>query len=111
MSNVGRYTYTSTRFFEPYQFVSGKGQPLRTGSDTLLTSYVIVPDTEVPGIDTVHGRVDFLQLVGITQPELDWIAGESADGAADRARELVARMAANGDVRLTTDLDRTESFV
>ena len=71
LGNLARYTYKSERWFEPFQFVSGRGQPLRTESTTQLTSYVVVPDTEVPGIDTVHGRVDFLQLVGVTQAELD----------------------------------------
>ncbi|MEU4295578.1 suppressor of fused domain protein [Kribbella sp. NPDC026596] len=64
LSNLGRYTYTSERWFEPFQFISGRGQPLQTESGTLLTSYVMVPDTEARGIDTVHGRVDFIQLVG-----------------------------------------------
>lgn len=111
LSRLGRYTYTSKRWFEPDQFISGRGEPLRVGSETLLTSYLIVPDTEVPGIDTVHGRVDFLQLVGITQAELDWVAGEASDGAVERVRELVGRMRDGGDGLLVTDLARRHSYV
>jgi hypothetical protein len=48
LSNLGRYTYTSERWFEPFQFISGRGQPLRTEGGTRLTSYVTVPDTEAP---------------------------------------------------------------
>ncbi len=110
MSNLARYTYTSDRWFEPYQFISGQGHPLRIGSDTLLTSYLVVPDTEVPGIDTVHGRVDFLQFVGVTQAELDWVAGESREGARERAQDIAARIAAS-DPHMTTDLSRTISYV
>jgi hypothetical protein len=108
---LARYTYTSDRWFEPYQFVSGQGHPLRAGSDTLLTSYVTVPDTEVDGIDTVHGRVDFIQLVGITQAELDRIARDSPDGASERARDLVERIAADANPHLVTDLERTHGYV
>lgn len=111
LSNLGRYTYTSERWFEPFQFISGKGRPLRTEGGTLLTSYVIVPDTEVPGIDTVHGRVDFIQLVGITQPELDWVAGKSAEGASERARDLVRRIAEDDNPNLVTNLSRSHSYV
>jgi hypothetical protein len=110
LARLTRYTYTSQQWFEPFQFVSGRGQPLRSQSSTLLTSYLVVPDSEVAGVDTVHGRVDFLQLVGITQAELDWVAGESPEGAADRARELTSRMSKDGNPFLVTDLARTKSY-
>ncbi len=110
LSNLGRYTYTTKRWFEPYQFISGQGRPLRADTDTRLTSYLVVPDTEVPGIDTVHGRVEFLQLVGITQADLDWVAGDSPDGARERAQDLAARMVASGNTHLVTDLSRGESL-
>ena len=111
LSNLGRYTYTSKQWFEPFQFINGQGRPIRAESDTLLTSYLTVPDTEVPGIDTIHGRVDFIQLVGITQPELDWVAGDSADGASERARDLDRRMAKDGNPNLVIDLSRSHSYV
>jgi hypothetical protein len=56
LRNLARYTYPSKRWFEPYQFISGQGRPLRADGGTILTSYVTAPDTEVAGIDTVHGR-------------------------------------------------------
>ena len=92
LRSLARYTYMSKRWFEPYQFISGQGRPLRADDETILTSYVTAPDTEVAGIDTVHGRVDFIQLVGITRDELDWVAGDSPEGAPERARELVERI-------------------
>jgi hypothetical protein len=110
LSNLGRYTYKSERWFEPFQFISGQGRPLQSESDTILTSYLTVPDTEVAGIDTIHGRVDFIQLVGITQPELDWVAGESPEGASERAKELVRRIAEDGNPNLVTDLSRSHSY-
>ena len=92
-------------------FIGGGSAPLRTGSDSLLTSYLVVPDTEVPGIDTAHGRVEFLQLVGITLAEFDWLADDANGGTAtDRAQELATRLAA-GDPNLVTDLGRTTSLV
>lgn len=77
---------------------------------TRLTSYLVVPDPEITGVDTVHGRVEFLQLVGIRQDELDWVAG-AGDEAPARARELADRIAAQGNPLLVTDLDRLSSYV
>ena len=111
LGNLARYTYTREAWFEPFQFVSGQGRPLRDGSDTRLTSYLVVPDTEVPGVDTLHGRLDFLQLVGITQAELDWVAGDSPADAPERARELVRRMVVAGNPHLVTDLSRRDDLV
>lgn len=106
MSNLARYTYTREKWFEPFHYVSGGGVPLQEGS--ALTSFVIVEDTEVRGRDTMHGRLEFLQLVGITQKELDWVAGEG--GGPDRARELVGRMKTDSPL-LVTDLARTNEYV
>ncbi|WP_325598147.1 hypothetical protein [Nocardioides sp.] len=55
--------------------------------------------------------MDFVQLVGITQPELDWLAGESPEGSEDRARELARRIAADGNPHLVTDLTRARDYV
>lgn len=107
LGNLSRYTVTSKRWFEPHQFVGGGANPLRVGSDSALTSYLVVPDTEVPGIATVHGRVDFLQLVGVTQAEFEWMA----EGGPARARELAGRIADDGNPNLVTDLARTRSYV
>lgn len=110
LGGLARYTATTKRWFEPFQFISGSGRPLREDDDTALTSYLVVPDTEVPGIATVHGRVDFLQLVGVTQAELDWMA-EVREEAPDRARELARRIADDGNPHLVTDLARTREYV
>jgi hypothetical protein len=111
LGRLARYTYTSKRWFERYQVISGRGEPLRTGTNTILTSYLMVPDTEVPGINTIHGRVEFLQLVGITQAELDWVAGDSPEGATDRGKGLALRVAEDQNPHLVTDLTRDRSYI
>lgn len=108
LSGLARYTARTNRWFDPYEFVSGQGRSLF--EDSALTSCVMVPDTEIPGRDTVHGRLEFLQVVGITQQELDWLAAEGPAAGGERARELVARMQAD-DPLLVTDLGRTKEYV
>ena len=106
LSNLARYTFTSKRFFEPFQYISSQGKPLREGSNSKLSGgLLIVPDTELEGIDTVHGRVDFLQLVGITQPEFEAIITNSK-----KISILLERMKKDNPY-LITDLNRTIDYL
>ena len=70
-----------------------------------LTGLLVVPDTEVPGRDTLYGRLDFLQLVGITQRELDVLRQDPS-----QAPVLAQRLGAD-DPWLLTDLDRTRDYL
>ena len=73
LSNLARYTYTTERFFEAGECVPGNGTSLHIGTDSLITALVTVNDTSAQTLDTVHGRVEFIQFVGITEAELDKI--------------------------------------
>ena len=100
LANLARYTFTSKRFFEPYQYISGGGNPIKVGSDSKLTGLLIVPDTELAGADTIHGHLNFMQVVGITQAELESVMGDSA-----QARPLAERLQRDAPM-LLTDLKR-----
>lgn len=39
-------------------------------SDSIITDILVLPDTEVDSVDSVHGRTEFLQLIGISRAEL-----------------------------------------
>ena len=73
MSNLARYTYTTERFFEAEQYVGGNGEPICTGSDSKISGLILVNDTTAKTQDTVHGRLEFIQLVGITTDEVNAI--------------------------------------
>jgi len=105
LSNLARYTNTSKRFFEPLQYISGDGNPIKVGSDTKLTGLLVVADPELPAADTLHGRVEFIQLVGITQPELDAVMADKS-----KAKTL-AELMSKDDPFFVTDLARTKSYL
>ncbi|HBZ80048.1 MULTISPECIES: suppressor of fused domain protein [Brevibacillus] len=105
LSNLARYTYTQKRYFEPGQYIAGNGQSLRIGTDSAITALLIAADTEVDGIDTVHGRVDFVQLVGITQRELEVLKEDPS-----QAEVLIERMKADNPY-LVTDMARSKSYL
>lgn len=79
LSNLARYTYRSQNFFEPNQYVKGNGTSLHVGFDSLITALLIVEDTEVQPQDSVYGKTEFMQLVGITESELQSILEDNTN--------------------------------
>lgn len=111
LGNVGRGVHEKPRLLEPYDLIGAGGRTLLQDSSSLLTACLIVPDTEVPGIDTVHGRLDFLQLVGITQAEREWATDADPEEQRARVQVLASRLVEGGNTHLVTDLARTQEVV
>jgi len=103
LANLARYTYTSDRFFEPLQFISAGSNPIREGTSSGLRGLFIVNDPELSGIDTLYGRLDFLQIVGITQQELDALIAD------ENQAQILLRNLQQYDPFFVTDLARTKS--
>jgi len=71
LANLARYTYTKDRFFELMLFIVRNGMSIHFGMKSAITALLVVNDTEAKSIETFLGKVDFLQLIGITQRELN----------------------------------------
>lgn len=106
MSNLARYTYKTERFFEPNQYVKGNGTPLQMGSDSLITALLLVRDTEAKTQISVYGKTEFIQLVGITQSELQAIIEDP-----NNLPKLIELMKADGNEDLVTDMRRSKSYL
>ena len=85
--------------------MSNMGTPIKVGADSLITAILAVEDTEVPGIDTVYGRVDFLQFVGITSEEYEMLKADPT-----KVKPLVDAMKKDNPY-LVTDLGRKKSYL
>jgi hypothetical protein len=70
MNNLARYVCESGKWFEENHFVPANG-PIRLDTDTEIVGLVFTRDPELGVISTPHGEVTFLQMVGITQKELE----------------------------------------
>ena len=105
LSNLARYTYTTERFFEAGECVPGNGTPLHVGTDSLITALLIVNDTSAQTLDTLHGKVEFIQLVGITESELDAIREDSS-----HISLLIEKMKKDNP-ELITDMKRKMSYL
>jgi hypothetical protein len=65
MNNLARYLNQSGRWFEPGHFLNAKG-PIRLNTQTSLVAIAFTEDPELGTIETPHGAVQFLQIVGLT---------------------------------------------
>lgn len=70
LQNMARYVFSSGNIFASGHYLDANG-PICLGADTRLTALAFTGDPELPAIDTPNGRVEFLQMVGITADELE----------------------------------------
>lgn len=105
LSNLARYTYTSERYYDPEQCVANNGSSLHAGTDSLITALITVNDTSASELDTLHGKVGFIQFVGITESELNAIRADI--GNIHKLIELMRKD--NPD--LVTDMKRNFSYL
>lgn len=76
MQNLAKYVFDSKNWFEEYHFIPANG-PIRLDTETDITAIAFVEDTEMGTIDTPNGKVQFLQMVGITTSEYEQLKQNS----------------------------------
>lgn len=76
------------------------------GTDSMITALLLVNDTEIQPQMSVYGKTEFIQLVGITQQELQAIEADK-----NNVSRLIRRMKADGNADLVTDMKRTKSYL
>lgn len=70
LQNMGRYVFSSNNVFASGDYLDANG-PICLGADTELTALAFIPDSELGTLQTPNGRVEFLQMAGITEDELE----------------------------------------
>jgi suppressor of fused-like protein len=95
LQNLSRYIFRSGNVLLPGQTTDAKGR-IALEEDTDLTAFVFVEDAELSSIETSHGRLTFVQVVGITADEYQAAKEWSSDGIVELLRA--------GNPLLVTDL-------
>jgi len=85
LQNMGRYVFGSGNVFASGDYLDANG-PICLGADTQLTALAFVEDPELPGVDTSNGKVEFLQMVGITEDELEAMKTWSTSGVLEASQ-------------------------
>jgi len=68
LNNLAKYIFKSGNYFANGHYLNANG-PIALEIDTELKAAAFVYDPELPAINTLNGKVEFLQVVGITLDE------------------------------------------
>ena len=71
LQNLGRYVFTTGNWFGPGHHMNLNGPIAVERDDSAIRAISFVEDPELGSIDTLHGKVQFLQVVGLTLDELE----------------------------------------
>ena len=85
--------------------VPGNGTSIHVGTDSLITALITVDDTIAIAQDTLHGKVRFIQFVGITEQELNAIRADNSN-----IHKLISLMKQDNP-DLVTDMKREFSYI
>lgn len=70
LQNIARYVFKTGNVFAPGHHMNANG-PIQLGYDTDITALAFVSDPELPELKTENGNVEFIELVGITDDEME----------------------------------------
>lgn len=101
LNNLARYVFETENWFEENHFVP-INEPIRLDTDTEIVGIIFVQDPELGKIETPHGDVTFLQMVGITAKELAILI----ETPTIEAVEALANTLRKENPLLITDLNR-----
>lgn len=99
LQNLARYVFDSGNWFDNYHWIPANG-PIRADYETDIVGLAFLFDPKLPGIDTPHGRVEFIQAFGITKSELESLLNKT------RSCEEIVEQHRQSNPLLITDLAR-----
>jgi hypothetical protein len=104
MNNLARYVIKSGKWFEEYHVIPANG-PIRLNSkaEIDIVGIAFVLDPELGKIQTPHGELAFLQMVGLTSKEMDRI--KASDSVYDEVKNVLEEIKAINPLMIT-DLTR-----
>lgn len=105
MNNLARYVIKSGKWFEEYHVIPANG-PIRLNStaEINIVGVAFVSDPELGKVQTPHGEVSFLQMVGLTANEMNRIT--SASSAYDEVKKVLDEIKATNPLMITDLLRR-----
>ncbi len=105
MNNLARYVIKSGKWFEEYHVIPANG-PIRLNStaEINIVGVAFVSDPELGKIQTPHGEVSFLQMVGLTANEMNRIT--SASSAYDEVKKVLDEIKTTNPLMITNLLRR-----
>jgi len=100
MNNLARYVIKSGKWFEEFHVIPANG-PIRLNSKTEIdiVGVAFVLDPELGKIETPHGEVAFLQMVGLTSNEIKRIY--DSDSSLDELKKVLTEIKKTNPLMIT----------
>lgn len=100
MNNLSRYVIKSGKWFEEYHVIPANG-PIRLNSKTVIdiVGIAFVLDPQLGRVQTPHGEVSFLQMVGLTSKEMERI--KNSDSVYGEVKNVVEQIKETNPLMIT----------
>lgn len=74
LQSIARITFLKGERFNAFEYLyTGQTDGIDYNRKSNITGFITVPDSALKSIDTPHGKVDFVEFVGVTDNELKGI--------------------------------------
>lgn len=71
LQNLARMTFEHGELFRPYEYIyTGQTTGIDAKAKSNITGFITIPDTALSPISTQNGKVEFVELIGVTDDEL-----------------------------------------
>lgn len=71
LQSIARMTFTKGEIFNTYEYLyTGQTQGIDADRKSNITGFITIPEPKCKAIDTPNGRVEFVELIGVTDAEL-----------------------------------------
>lgn len=68
---IARATFTIGSIFRPYEFIyTGQKTGMDSKEKSNITGFITIPDVKANPLDTPNGKMEFVELIGVTDNEL-----------------------------------------
>ena len=74
LQSIARITFTQGEVFGTYEYLyTGQKEGIDVKMESNITGFITVPEPKCESIDTPNGKVEFVELIGVTDGELQSI--------------------------------------
>lgn len=74
LQSIARMTFTQGEVFGVYEYLyTGQKEGIDVKMESNITGFITVPEPKCESIDTPNGKVEFVELIGVTDGELQSI--------------------------------------
>jgi hypothetical protein len=71
LQQVAKITFTNGELFKSYEYIyTGQTEGIDSRHVSNITGFITIPDTSFNSLETENGRVEFVELIGVTDSEL-----------------------------------------